>query len=370
MKRKLLKTMLALVLLAATLPITNVSAAGEAAVSLEAPRNLTVEVNRHEDGKPYFKAKWTNPQSILDLYFAAEDAGEAPLSYQIDMKVGDGDWNYDIIGNTIPGNGLYRDEDEEVMSDGEYDPINSGDLGTIDIKANTYQFRIRYTYLLDNEDFDEYAYSPFSNIVSIGTNAFYKDASEWAKPELVKANDLGLIPDSLKGADMTKPITRAEFAAVSVKVYEALSGVAAAAYPTNPFTDTKDTEVLKAYNLGITTGTSPTTFTPKALLNREQASAMLTRVYKKVSLNGWTIQNDGQFTLPYTKPAPFADDAKISAWATDSVYFMAVNGIINGTGNNMFSPRATTPAEEAINYASATREQALAIAVRMTEKLK
>jgi len=48
---------------------------------------------------------------------------------------------------------------------------------------------------------------------------------------------------------------------------------------------------------------------------------------------------------------------------------MAANDIIKGTGNNMFSPRATTPEEEARNYATATREQALVITVRMVENL-
>ena len=49
---------------------------------------------------------------------------------------------------------------------------------------------------------------------------------------------------------------------------------------------------------------------------------------------------------------------------------MAANKIISGTGNNMFSPRATTAAEEAALYASATREQALAIALRIVDNLK
>ena len=49
---------------------------------------------------------------------------------------------------------------------------------------------------------------------------------------------------------------------------------------------------------------------------------------------------------------------------------MVTNSIIMGTGSNMFAPKATTPAEEAEFYASATCEQALAIAVRMVENLK
>jgi hypothetical protein len=167
---------------------------------------------------------------------------------------------------------------------------------------------------------------------------------------------------------LTKPITRAEFAAVSVKLYENLSGKTATPATNNSFTDTSDPEVLKAYNVGLTAGTSATTFSPNTLLNREQAATMLTRVYKAATLSGWTLATDADFPLDYTKPATFADDADISDFAKDSVYFMAANGIIAGTGNNMFSPKAVTDAQKAQGYAQATREQALVIAVRMVEK--
>ncbi len=194
--------------------------------------------------------------------------------------------------------------------------------------------------------------------------------SEWATEELARADDLGLIPDCLEDADLTADITRAEFAAVAVKAYEALANGEAIPAVNNPFTDTSDVEVLKAYNIGAVNGTSATTFDPDALLNREQAAAMLTRVFKKVSLAGWTLATDSQFTLPYEKPALFADDADISDWAKDSVYFMVANGIINGVGNNKFAPKNVTSADEANGYANATREQALIIAVRMVENLK
>jgi len=194
--------------------------------------------------------------------------------------------------------------------------------------------------------------------------------SAWASAELAQADALGLIPDVLVDADLTQDITRAEFAAVAVKVYEALSGTAAIPVINNPFTDTSDVEVLKAYNIGAVNGTSATTYDPDALLNREQAATMLTRVFKKVSLAGWTLATDSQFTLPYEKPALFADDADISDWAKDSVYFMVANGIINGVGNNKFAPKNVTSADEANGYANATREQALIIAVRMVENLK
>ncbi len=212
--------------------------------------------------------------------------------------------------------------------------------------------------------------NPDIDFSQFGTTDAWADASDWATAELEKADELGLIPASLYGKDMTEPITRAEFAAVSVKAYEVLANTKALPVVNNPFTDTKDAEVLKAYNVGITTGVSATEFQPDALLNREQAATMLTRVFKRATLDGWTIQTDGQFALTYTKPALFADDNDISDWAKDSVYFMAANGIINGVGNNKFAPKNVTSADEANGYANATREQALIIAVRMVENLK
>ena len=185
-------------------------------------------------------------------------------------------------------------------------------------------------------------------------------ADDWAIPELEAAESSGLIPDSLVGKDLKQEISRAEFAAVAVKLYENLSGVKATPAPANTFTDTSDAEVLKAFNVGITTGTGDgTTFSPDVLLNREQAATMLTRVVKAVYIKGWTIQTDSQFTLDFVQPAVFADDAQISSFAKSSVYFMASKGIILGKGGNMFAPSET-----------AKREEALIISVRSTDKDK
>ena len=198
----------------------------------------------------------------------------------------------------------------------------------------------------------------------------WANASEWATKELEKADSLGLIPDTLRGADMTKPITRAEFAAVAVKLYENLTGKKAEPVSPNPFKDTSDAETLKAFKLGITAGTSATTFDPKTLINREQMAVMLTMTLKSAYITGWTRPTDAQFRLKFDMPKKFADDKDISDWAKESVYFMFANKIVSGTGNNNFSPRATTSAQEAQGYAQATREQALAISTRMVDNLK
>lgn len=195
-------------------------------------------------------------------------------------------------------------------------------------------------------------------------------SSDWAASELLTAYENNLIPERLMNEDLTLPIYRDEFAAVAVKLYEAMSGKKAEPAKLNPFTDTNDPEVLKAYALGLVNGTSATTFAPRNKLNRQEAATMLTRVYKAVKIAGWTLTDDSKFTLKYIMPAKFADDANIDGWAKDSVYFMAANGIINGLGGNKFGPKNMTSAEEASGYANASREQALVISVRSFTNLK
>ncbi|MBE6954051.1 MAG: S-layer homology domain-containing protein, partial [Ruminococcaceae bacterium] len=285
------------------------------------------------------------PDSVWDaeIYYAMNDEwGMDELDAQI--NVNSGGWQDVYVGNS-------------------HWPLYEGDRVTSTTAAITekshVQLRVRYGGPL--------GYSDWSNVLSVNAPDF--DASVWAQEELARADELGLIPDCLEGEDLRQDITRAEFAAVAVKVYEALSGTAAIPAVINPFTDTTDIEVLKAYNVGITNGTGDgTTFSPNALLNREQAATMLARVFKKVTMPGWTLATDGQYPLSYTKPAAFKDDGDISGWAKDFVYFMAANGIIQGNAGK-FMPKAVTPEQEAAGYAQATREQALLIAVRMVENL-
>jgi len=301
------------------------------------------------NGAPMLEFTVNHTQELLDEATAASANG-AEIFFKIEANVNNMGWKELTSNNTL------RSGTVTARFDTYAESVDNADY---------VQLRTRYQYHVNAAD---YFYGPYSEIITIGAPA-WGNASDWATEELARADELGLIPDCLEGEDLTQDITRAEFAAVAVKVYEALSGTAAIPAVNNPFTDTSDVEVLKAYNIGAVNGTSATTYDPDALLNREQAATMLTRVFKKISLVGWTLQTDGQFTLPYTKPAAFADDKDISDWAKDSVYFMAANGIINGVGNNKFAPKNVTTEEQATGYANATREQALLIAVRMVENL-
>ncbi|MDO5784599.1 MAG: S-layer homology domain-containing protein [Eubacteriales bacterium] len=195
------------------------------------------------------------------------------------------------------------------------------------------------------------------------------NGSIWAQPELAQADALGLIPASLAGKDMTKPVTRAEFAAVSVKLYETLTGKTAPVVST-PFTDIKgnaDIEsIAKAYGLNIAVGISDTKFAPNNQITREELATMLCRVVKKYTFEDWSIATDNQYYLDTSGVKAYADDAYISAWAKPSVYYLTKMGIFKGVEDGTrFAPKAVTAAQQASGYATATREQAIALSKRV-----
>jgi hypothetical protein len=370
MKKRLFVTVLALLLSLSLLPASALAATAPTEADLKtAPIISNLEIHDDGDGFVWLEVTVETPANVLNAidFFENHELGYNQAGYigQIDLQysIDGGEWQESALG--IAGR-YYEDADEVPRWNGIHETYYLDELH-VDSEVRA---RARY----NGADADgNPRYSDWSNMLTLNEKVDFT-ASPWALAELAEADRLGLIPDSLKDADLTKSITRAEFAAVSVKVYEALSGETASPAAENPFTDTKDVEVLKAYRVGITAGTSATTFAPDTLLNREQAASMLTRVYKKIAIDGWELSRDAdfnaEFNAMFTMPAPFADDAAISDWAKPSVYFMNANGIISGIGDNLFAPRATTDAEVAIGYAQATREQALAIATRMVKNLK
>lgn len=192
--------------------------------------------------------------------------------------------------------------------------------------------------------------------------------SAWARDEMTEANILGLIPDTLKAADMSKKINREEFAAVAVKLYESLMGTQAVS-ASAPFTDIKgsanEENIKKAYALGLVAGISDSEFAPEQTLTREQMATMLCRVIKKYSFKDWTLATDNKYYLDTSGVAVFADDADISAFAKPSVYYMVKMGIIKGIDETHFAPKSVTTEQEAAGYATATREQAVALSLRV-----
>jgi hypothetical protein len=98
-------------------------------------------------------------------------------------------------------------------------------------------------------------------------------------------------------------------------------------------------------DLGITTGTTPTTFEPGAEVTRDQMAAFLARL--------WTLLDDGATELPVPLDQPFSD-VPADSFAYDAVALLAHLDITTGTTPTTFDPGDTV-----------TREQMAAFLVRL-----
>ena len=174
----------------------------------------------------------------------------------------------------------------------------------------------------------------------------------WAKERVNAAIEAGLVPDGL-GNDYRVNITRAQFAAVAVKLYEVMGEKKAPAVSggKSPFSDTDDPVVLQAAELGFVSGIGEGKFGPDSLVTREQMAVMLANVYTE--LGG---------KIPNVTVTAFADDKAISSWAKSAVDFMNGKKILSGKGDRKFVPSG--------EGGNAKIEEALLVSLKMLETLK
>ena len=188
------------------------------------------------------------------------------------------------------------------------------------------------------------------------------DVSDWAKSEVSEAKDRNLIPKEMIDDDLTQNITRAEFSAVAVKLYEALSEKSLiwhGGYILDIDGNVYEDYIRGAYSLGITNGTggnedTGVIFSPDKNITREQLATMLLRTIKTSEFEDWMPENDYLYPFDIRGASKFADDNQISDYAIESVYYMSKNNIIKGVDSTHFAPKST-----------ATKEQAILLALRI-----
>ncbi|MEL4106503.1 S-layer homology domain-containing protein [Oscillospiraceae bacterium WX1] len=172
--------------------------------------------------------------------------------------------------------------------------------------------------------------------------------SPWAQADVAALAARGVVPEALASSYQSS-ITRAEFTALMVNIYEYAAGDYTAPTET-PFTDISGspyaTEIAKGYALGIVSGQSPTTFGPNGTLTREQCAKII----------GATVAAVTSVPVSSSSPLPYQDASRISVWALLYVRYAYENGLMTGTGTN-FEPQGLL-----------SREQAMTIAERMIVK--
>ncbi|MDD5492328.1 MAG: S-layer homology domain-containing protein, partial [bacterium] len=181
---------------------------------------------------------------------------------------------------------------------------------------------------------------------SQASTAWDGSASSWAVPEITEAEKNGLTYDGIMN-NFTRPITREEFCVIVVKLYEGISDKKAESGQ-NPFNDTDNPEIIKAYLLGIVKGTGAGRFSPQNKITRQELCVMIQQALE-VSLPA-LVTDDTELT-------GYKDTAKIAAWAETAVRFCIHNQIIKGIGSGLIDPLGNT-----------TREQAIAIINRTFER--
>lgn len=179
--------------------------------------------------------------------------------------------------------------------------------------------------------------------VTPAENPFTDIDGHWAEDEIIAAYQAGLMNGVGNGQFAPNvALNRAMFATVLYRLAgsPAVSGQ-------HPFTDTVsgmyyEDAVLWAWQNGVVTGTSETTFDPDGLLTREQ---MVTMLYRYAKFSGMDVSN-------VTPLDSYSDYASVSGFAADAMQWAVAAQIIKGQ-NNQLMPADTT-----------TRAQAAAVLVR------
>ena len=228
-------------------------------------------------------------------------------------------------------------------------PINNTYEFTAPTEPGTYEVRVFCSYGISTPE--EYQYGMFGAaqfIVSGETQTSGSIApgqeglSGWAATEVNQAVTENLVTDKVM-VDFPAEITREEFCELAVLLYEKMTGIKAVPAAQNPFSDTTNPEILKAYNLGIVGGIGEGKFAPHNKVTREQISAMLLRTLQAAMPN---VPTTAEFKTQ------FHDINNISPWALEAVRFMNGNGILNGStlsdGTSYILPQGNTTREQAI----------------------
>ena len=171
------------------------------------------------------------------------------------------------------------------------------------------------------------------------------------------AQNAGLAPSSLSNSAASGSITRAEFCAVALNAYKAVSGKAVYVSGKKPFEDCSDPNVTAAYLLGIVKGRTNGNFDPDAKISREEMCTMLDNILAAADIEATEIAGDACIE-------DYPDVSMISDYAMQPVVTMVDHSVINGitdtsTDTTILAPSGTT-----------TREQALIMANRFCTAFK
>lgn len=167
----------------------------------------------------------------------------------------------------------------------------------------------------------------------------YENISSWAVQEVMEMQIEGLIPEFMKGRDMTAPISRADMCSIAMLAYNKATGQKYTAKSLDHFTDTSNPDVNAANELGIVGGVGGGKFDPDSTLQREQ--------FFKIMGNFMHVLGYSKKDIDKIKLNQFTDVGSLSNWAVTETKMMVYSGTVRGDGSNL-NPHGQTTNEEAL----------------------
>lgn len=317
-------------------------------------------------GNPSFNFYLTNGPEIINsayspadgiLYDASIYAGNAPLFIQVDLRVTEkpvyDEETWEPIG-TEDNHDLFEEAPTNVTIEGVDHPFSANVLPIRCSRETDTNDRMSYqipdTFLNTLEVGTYHIKFPYEK----GTSVFILQVTEnpcdggedcssadfgdlnpdaWYHEAVDFALDQGLMSGT--GAGQFSPTlagSRAQFVTILWNLNNKPT-----AEDEHPFTDVPDgawyaDAVAWAYEEGIVNGTSETTFSPTAKLNRQQAAAILYN-YEKILGGGQSA------TVDYAVLDEFTDKESLASWAEDAMIWACNEGIISGKGNHTLDPK-------------------------------
>lgn len=176
-----------------------------------------------------------------------------------------------------------------------------------------------------------------------------REASEWAKDELIAAMEAQMFPYGRSRPKYTESINRYEFCLAAVQMIEQYTGQDIADYAKSkglsyqdPFTDWHNENVSWIYALGIIKGTSETTFSPRKYITRQEAAVILARITRLLG-----VESGDELS--------FADENTFASWASEDIAYLSGltdpttgNRVMQGTGGGRFSPEDSYTWEQSL----------------------
>lgn len=170
----------------------------------------------------------------------------------------------------------------------------------------------------------------------------FLELAGWAEPAVLRMEQLGLVPASVKEQSMSGTISRADLCRMAMRSYKLLTRQTDEdlGEPEQVFTDTDDIDVLNAYALGIINGRGNGIFDPDSPITRQDFFTISANFLRAVDY--WYVDD------VYADLSAFTDSAELAAYAVRPAEVMVAIGAVQGDDTGALNPTRQIVSQEAV----------------------